>query len=81
MAGGVHGRGCVWQGVCMAGGVHGGGMHDMGGGCARQKGVRGGGYVWEGVWMEGVCVVGDVRAGDTSTKAGGTHPTLMHSCF
>ena len=23
--GGVHGRGCVWQGVCVAGGVHGGG--------------------------------------------------------
>ena len=57
-----------------------GGMHDMGGGCARQEGVRGGGYVWQGS-VEGVCVVGDVRAGETATKAGGTHPTLMHSCF
>ena len=45
-------------GVCM----HGGGVHDMGGGCARQKGVRGGGCAWQGVCMcdrghawQGVC--------------------------
>ena len=25
MAGGVHGRGCVWWGACVAGGMHGGG--------------------------------------------------------
>ena len=32
MVGGVHGRGCAWQGVCMAGGVH-------GRGCAWQGGM------------------------------------------
>ena len=26
MAGGMHGRGCAWQGACMAGGMHGRGV-------------------------------------------------------
>ena len=31
MVGGVHGRGCAWQGVCMTGGVHGRGTCMAGG--------------------------------------------------
>ena len=27
------------------------------------------------------CVAGRGRAGETATKAGGTHPTGMHSCY
>ena len=28
----------------------------------------------------GVCVAGGLRAGETATETGGTHPTGMHSC-
>ena len=31
------------------------------------------------VW-QGACMAGRVHAGETVTEAGGTHPTLMHSC-
>ena len=55
MVGGVHGRGCAWQGVCMAGGACvAGGMHGRGV-CGR------GGHVWRvgmcGVhaWQGGMC--------------------------
>ena len=54
----------------------GGGMH------ARE------GHAWQGACVagsmhgrEGVSVVGVVRAGDTATEAGDTHPTGMHSCL
>ena len=40
--GGMHGRGCAWQGACMAGGVHGRGVCMAGG----------------HVWWEGVCMAG-----------------------
>ena len=66
MAGGVHGRGCAWQGVCM------GGMHGRGGVCGRV------GAYMKGACMTGVCVWGG--AGETATAVGGTHPTGMHSC-
>ena len=68
----MHGRGVcckghALRGACMAGGMRGGG-----------------GLVWQ-LWGEGACVaVGDggtgvVRAGETATEAGGTHPTGMHT--
>ena len=70
--GGMYGRGCAWQGVCIAGDMHGmeacvaGGMH--GGGCmwwghAWQAaymvgGMRGGGMHGRGHVLHGACVVG-----------------------
>ena len=66
--GGMHGRGCVWQGgggACMAGDVHGRrGMH--GRGHAWQGGMRGRGCAWQE---------------EMATAADGTHPTGMHSCL
>ena len=60
---GVHGRGHLWQGMCMAGGVH-------GRGCACMVGVGGHGtescmvgacMTWEvGVQGKRVCVVGSM---------------------
>ena len=45
----MHGRGCAWQGVCMAGGVHG-------------RGALVGGHAWQGVCMAGsVCGRGGVH--------------------
>ena len=48
--------------------------------------MHGEGHVWqEGMHGSG-CVVrghawqGDMRAGETATEAGGTHPAGMHSC-
>ena len=32
-------------------------------------------------WQGGMHCNGDVRAEETATGAGGTHPTGMHSCF
>ena len=58
MAGGMYGRGHVWQGVCMAGGhawqgcVWQGGMHGRGCVCVA------GGHAWQGVCMVGGCVRG-----------------------
>ena len=41
-----------------------------------------GAYVAEGgIHGSGACVAGDKRAGEMATKAGGTHPTGMHSCL
>ena len=57
VCGGMHGRGCAWQGMCMAEGVHGmghgRGMHGRGvcggGACVA------GGHAWQGhVWWGGV---------------------------
>ena len=31
--------------------------------------------------MVGACMAGGVRAGETATEAGATHPTRMHSCY
>ena len=82
MAGGVHGRGHAWQGS----------MH--GRKCMWQGGTHGGGHAWQG-WvcvaggasMVGVCIMGGhawqgaCMARETTTVAGGTHPTGMHSCY
>ena len=71
----------AWQG--------GGGMCCRGACMVRRWGVHGRGHVWQG---RGVCMVGGMcgrgvhgggggmRAGETATEAGGTHPTGMHSC-
>ena len=66
---GMHGRGCAFQGACVAGGVlHGrghawqGAMHVWQGACIAggHACVAGGMYVWQGACMCGreVCVVG-----------------------
>ena len=48
---------------------------------ANGEGVRGeGGYAWS-AWQRDCAWQGDVRAGETATEAGGTHPTGMYSCF
>ena len=36
------------------------------------------GHVWQG---EGACLAGGMRAGETATEVGVTHPTGMHSCL
>ena len=72
---GMHGRGHVWQGVCVAGSAWQGGM------CGRE--CMAGGHAWQG----GTCMVGSMRgrgegacvAGETATAADDTHPTGMHS--
>ena len=81
----TRGGGHAWQGVCMAGwhvwprDVHGrGGMH--GRGCAWQGGVYMGGHAFQGSLCGGGHVWQGVHAGETTTEAGGTHPTGMHSC-
>ena len=51
------------------------GMHGNGRGFAAKGGMYGGG-VAEG----NVCGKGGVRAGETATEEGGTHPTGMQSC-
>ena len=53
MAGGVHGRGHVWLGVCMAGGVHGRGGAWQGGMCGRGAYVTDGGVHGRGAHMAG----------------------------
>ena len=74
MAGGVHGGGRAWQGVCMVGGVHGRDGHVWQGACmaegpAWQRDVHGRqGRAWQ-------------EAGEMATAADGTHPTGMHSCL
>ena len=85
MAGGMNGRGYVWQG-----GMHGG--HAWGacmvGGHAWQGDMHGRGHAWQGMCMtggpawQGVCIVGGTcMAGETATAADGTHPTGMYSCL
>ena len=69
MAGGLHGRGLVWQGGVMAGGV-----------CGRGT-CMAGGHAWQRVCVAGG-VYGGVEAcvtGETAIAADGTHPTGMHS--
>ena len=59
MAGGVHGRGCSWQGACVAGGVHGRG-HVWWGACMA-GGVHGRGHACQGgVHGRGACMAGGV---------------------
>ena len=62
----VHREGCAWRrgNVWQGGGLHGGG----------------GGHAWQGVYVAEVHFRSIVRAGETATKAGGMHPTGMHSC-
>ena len=58
MAGGMHGRGCAWQGACMAGGMHGRG-HAWWGVCMA------GGHVWQGWHACHTCLLPDTtRYGD-----------------
>ena len=60
----------------MVGSVHGGGMH------GRGVCVCCGEACMVGVCVAGgVIVVGGMRAGETATEVGGTHPTRMHSCL
>ena len=41
----------------------------------------GGGRAWHGgMHCRGHALQGDLCAGDMVTEAGGTHPTVMHSC-
>ena len=52
MAGGVHGRGCAWQGAFIAGGMHGRG-HAWQGACMAEEmcmvgGMHGRGHAWQG---------------------------------
>ena len=65
----MRGRVCVW----MDGGVHGSRVCIPGGGCG-----------WGDMHGRGPCVAvggGDMHAGETTTEAGGTHPTGMNSCY
>ena len=63
---GIHDRrGLVWHGACVAGEVC------VARGHMWQGGMHGRGDVWQG----------GLRAGETTTEAGGTHPTRMHSCL
>ena len=94
LTGGMHGRGCAWQGACMAGGVcFAGGM------CIR--GMHGGGYACQGpLCGRGACMAGGMYgkgamhgrghawqeghvcvAGEMATAVDDTHPTGMHSCL
>ena len=52
MAGGMHGRGHVWQGACMAGGMHGRGGHAWQGVCMVGD-----------MHGRGVCMVGGMHGG------------------
>ena len=78
--GGMHDKGGhAWQGTYMAGGMCGRAMHGkgacvVGGMCGRETCVAVG-----NVWHGGNTWWGDMCAGETSTEAGGTHPTGMHS--
>ena len=61
VAGGIageHGRGCAWQGVCMAGGVHGRGACVAGG-------------AWQGVCMAGGMHAMHTPLSDTTATAYG----------
>ena len=58
----------------MAGGMHGRGY-------AWQGACMAGGVHGQGVCMAGACIMEvGCMAGQTSTAAGGTHPTRIHSC-
>ena len=82
IAGGMCGRVCVWQCVCvcdrdacMVGDMHSEGSVELGG--HAWLGVHGGGLWWGGICGGGgACVTGEM-----ATAAGGTHPTGMHSSW
>ena len=73
MAGGMHGRVCVWQeGACVVGGMCGRGACMAGGvlgrgACIDRRGVRGRGHAWQGMCVKGgmhgrgACIVGGGR--------------------
>ena len=64
--------GDAWWGMFGEVSVFGGASVFGGGACMAGGGVHGrAGDVWHG----------GVRAGETTTEAGGTHPTGIHSCF
>ena len=71
---GMHGRGCVWQGECMAGGTV------WQGACvAKRHAWQGGmcgsrGNAWQGVCMAGACVAGGLHDG------GGIHGRRYGHC-
>ena len=78
----MHGRGHVWQGVCMAGGMHGGG-HVWQGVCGGEPCMLGGGHAWWRACIAGgmcgrghvwrrVCMVGDMH-GRGACVVGGMH--------
>ena len=69
--GGVHGRGHVWQGVCMAGGMSDRGCAWQGAYMARGGGMHGGGMHGRG-GMHAIYTLQDM-VGQC------THPTGMHS--
>ena len=87
--GDMHGRVCVWQGVCVAEGWHAwqGGMCGKGACVARGHAWQWG-HVWQGgVHGRGVNDSGGMHGGEGACMAGemaiaegGTHPTGMHSC-
>ena len=71
-------RGHVWQG-----GMRGGGHAWWGDMHGRGWGVSGGGHVWWGACVAGGVCGGGACMADTmryGQRAGGTHPTGMHSC-
>ena len=63
-------RGVCGRGACVAGGTYDGGAC-IAGGVWQAACMAGGAYMAGRAWM----------AGETTTEAGGTHPTGMHSCF
>ena len=75
---------CVVKGgMCGEGGMHGKGGHAWWRRCVRQGGMHGrGGMCGRRGVARGACVVGggDMHSGETTTEAGGTLPTGMHSC-
>ena len=44
--------------------------------CGREEGICGRGHAWQGG-----CGKRGMRAGETATETGGTHPTEMNSYF
>ena len=73
MAGDVHGRGRVYQGGAWQGGVHGRGIH--GRGACVVGGMCGRGHAYHAHPLP------DTTATAYGLRAGGTHPTGMHSCL
>ena len=62
------GRGCAWQGVCVAGSMCGGRACVVGGVCGR-------GSAWQRCAWQGGCAWQGA-----ATAADGMHPIEMHSC-
>ena len=81
MAGGMHGRGHAWQGVCVAEGAYVvGGVHSRGVCMAGGAGMHCGGCAWQGkghVWPAGMRGWGHVYLGGMCGRgacmAGGVH--------